>query len=140
MLRFGPNGFNQSFGGRCMSKEDFVGLYNLIKSNSCFTVCDFRDVDYSKADIVYFDPPYLGTGAMISQKGLYNWGVSDDKDLLELICVCLNKGIILSTIEGSFFHQNLSNLKCISIDKKYKVTPWKFVAKPWKEIVLTNLC
>jgi len=141
MLRFGPNGFNQSYGGRCISKQEFISSYNYVRPNSFFSIQDFRHVDYSRADVIYFDPPYSGTGAMGGQKGIYSWSQNEDEDLLGLIRISnrARQGIILSTIEDSFFQQNLANFKTIKINKKYKVTPWKFSAKDYQEIILTNL-
>ena len=60
MLRFGPNGFNQSSGLRFQpfTQDSYTRLHNKAQTMS-FVCDDFRNVAIPKESHVYADPPYL---------------------------------------------------------------------------------
>lgn len=143
MMRFGPQGFNQSYGNRSITKERLCSLYSLVKPNTVFKVKDFREVEYVTDSFVYLDPPYSGTGAMTNMYGFYNWAAQEDKDLLTLIAQKKKDcSFVLSTIDGSILEKYLIRIGFSKYNingKKYKVTPWAFDAKDYQEVILTNI-
>jgi len=81
MLRFGPNGMNQSFGHRfyTLSKSDFEHIKEILLK------CEITNVDYlecvknNKNSVFFLDPPYF------SQKGSYE--SFSETDLRNLISI-----------------------------------------------------
>jgi len=57
--RFGPNGFNQSF-GKCffmLSEYEFVNIQNRLNKTT-ITNLSYDEIDY-KNSVIFFDPPYF---------------------------------------------------------------------------------
>lgn len=82
MLRFGPNGMNQSFGNRfyTMDEENFNHIHEVLQKTTIYN-CDYKEVLEKYPDAVYFlDPPYF------SQDSSYT-GFSEEQfiEFLDLI-------------------------------------------------------
>lgn len=60
MARFGPNGFNQSFGNRytVMSEKEFLTLSSRLKRCELNSK-DFFDLDIPDNSLLFLDPPYV---------------------------------------------------------------------------------
>ena len=58
--RFGPNGFNQSFGERtfCCAGQEYNHIKNKLKK-SIITNLSYEQVHYPKDALVFLDPPYF---------------------------------------------------------------------------------
>ncbi|MBI2020119.1 DNA adenine methylase [Candidatus Daviesbacteria bacterium] len=142
LYRFGPNGFNQSYGNRIMKKEQLLDYKKHIKSNSSFSIKNFLDIVPSKTSVLYLDPPYSDTGALTQMFGFWELGLAQDLNLIRLIksqdeC---NGKFILSTIKNSFLHNELKDtFRNIDIKKTYKVSVGKHLASSHEEIIVTNL-
>lgn len=84
MIRFNGDGyFNIPFGKRSFNKElraklryasERMKIVNPVLLNK-----DFRDIDFKQYDVIYLDPPYIGTDATYNECGA--WTLQDDKDL-----------------------------------------------------------
>lgn len=60
MARFGPNGFNSSYGNRFMtlSKEDYLTIQSKIKRAELNSI-DFFELDIPEDSLLFLDPPYI---------------------------------------------------------------------------------
>jgi site-specific DNA-adenine methylase len=81
MLRFGPNGMNQSFGGRLhtVNEENFMNMKSRIKC------CKITNTTYEKviptylnSVVIFFDPPY------VDREMTYNKGFDQNMFLTKL--------------------------------------------------------
>lgn len=70
LLRFGPDGFNQSSGKRAqiITEREYRALHHKA-STLIFKCCDFRELTIRSGSFVFADPPYLENKA-----GLYEGG------------------------------------------------------------------
>jgi DNA adenine methylase Dam len=145
LIRFGPHGFNQGWGGptRTAIGKKWQEYISLRKPDSYFLQRDFRDyISIGIETIIYFDPPYSG-----AEIGIYkarNWNSKDDNDLVEIIKEHSSMGgkYILSSIydPSHIFVKELQNdARIIPIEKIYKSSVGKHERKNHQEIILTNL-
>ena len=106
-LRFNSSGlFNVPVGKTDMNKANVLRLKNFLDSTSTskftFITGDFRSkevMDILKiADVIYADPPYLGTTAVYNSSP--SWTLREERDLLELSKELLakNKKIYISNM------------------------------------------
>ncbi len=143
MIRFGPNGLNQSYGNRNIKIDVLLSGMHSIRPNSTFIVSDFRDVKLESDDLVYADPPYIDCFDMYKWK----WDEEDQQKLLEkLYKHHLNGGkYILSGLSIVNGEDNTKNItipesRIIPIKKSYKITSTKGkTRKNHQEIIVTNL-
>lgn len=97
-IRFNLKGdFNLPVGKRDYngSSRKNIASFNQISNEKKikFKVCDFRDVeeiDISKKDFIYLDPPYLLGLASYNESG--GWTEKDEKDLYDLLTSLHKKG------------------------------------------------
>lgn len=129
LLRFGPNGMNQSFGERFYFFNE--GTFNTIKNKLSKTTIEnknYREIEL-KDSLVYLDPPYFGTDVTYKQQ-------FEKNDLVELINYIKNNSsnnIFYSDLENEISDQLLQNgFKKIPTKKIKNISPNRFV-KGFKE-------
>lgn len=140
---FGANrsSWNESLQSRL---ENFMALIKDIK----FTSLDFRDIDYSKFDFIYADPPYsLSVGSYNDGKrGFKGWSLQDDIDLMEVLD-SINVGGNKFAVSNVLEHKGDEHKELIEWSKKYNVHDIKcsygnsnYQAKRSKtrEVLITN--
>jgi len=130
LLRFGPNGMNQSFGERFYFFDE--NTFNTIKDKLNKTTIenkDYREIEL-KSSLVYLDPPYFGT--LVSYKSEFE--SHDQIDLINYIKEnSLTNDIFYSDLENEVSDQLLqSGFQKISTKKIKNVSPNRF-AKGFKE-------
>lgn len=90
LVRFGPNGFNQGWGGKRGKVGPKWGAYcEARRPNSQFFARDFMEVSLGSDVLLYLDPPYSGTELAIYGQ---HWTDDDDERVLELIQAQTEKG------------------------------------------------
>jgi DNA adenine methylase len=146
LVRFGPNGFNQSFGNRTFDIKKLDEALLRIKDKTDFHPFSFEECfKYIKFDFqntfFYFDPPYT------SSLGMYDnsdgkWTVKNDEKLYETCKMIHDNG---GTFCVSNFDENKSItelFKDFSIHKLngiiYKSSVGKHEAKNNTEIIIKN--
>ena len=90
-IRFNKNGeFNLAVGKRDFNKsiqDKLTAFINRLQTQRCiFTNKDFKGFDFSVLDLndlVYCDPPYLGSVATYNESN--GWTIDNEKELLELL-------------------------------------------------------
>lgn len=77
MLRFGPNGMNQSYGNRSnvIGEDDWNEMHSLL-ADAMLTCCDYKDIPIDGKCVVFLDPPYEE-----QSNDLYGRGFSQDEFL-----------------------------------------------------------
>ena len=141
-----PFGSNRSSWNKSLQSrlEEFMLLINDIE----FTSLDFRDIDYSKFDFIYADPPYsLSVGSYNDGKrGFKGWSLQDDIDLMSLLDKINDKGSKFA-LSNVLEHKGQENKELIDWSKKYNVYDIKcsyensnYQAKSCKtrEVLITN--
>lgn len=130
LLRFGPNGMNQSFGERFYFFDE--NTFNTIKDKLNKTTIenkDYREIEL-KSSLVYLDPPYFGT--LVSYKSEFE--SHDQIDLINYIKEnSSTNDMFYSDLENEVSDQLLqSGFQKISTKKIKNVSPNRFV-KGFKE-------
>lgn len=98
----------------------------LKEKNIILSSKDFRDFDLSilnKHDVVYCDPPYLITTGSYNdgKRGFGDWSKKEDSDLLDLLDMLDNNGIMFA-LSNVFYHKGNTNEGLIKWSEKYHVT------------------
>ena len=111
LIRFGPNGFNQSYGKRInYFTQDSYSIINYRASSIDFICDDFRNISVTQSSFVYADPPYLNNP--IDTYGRY----FDRRDLKQVLRICRNANV--------FWYTDTSNSINKRFAEKYKEQVW----------------
>ena len=151
LIRFGPHGFNQAWGGKRGQLGAKWGEYlRRRREPTSFEVKDFRRVSIGVGKLMYLDPPYIDAG----QEGVYGrekngWTMKDNSDLVQLIKSHQKQGgyWILSSPQvangqpGALITTLLQKVsgRVVEIKKTYKASVGKHAKKQHVEAIVTNL-
>ncbi|WP_432227025.1 Dam family site-specific DNA-(adenine-N6)-methyltransferase [Limosilactobacillus fermentum] len=122
-IRFNNKGlFNNPVGKRDFNKnmrEKIRAFSKKWKAKSPRIVSkDFRNIEITKGDFVYADPPYLITTATYNENG--GWTTKDDQDLLDYLDHVQKKGAKFA-LSNVIEHKGYRNDMLIDWSKKYNV-------------------
>jgi DNA adenine methylase len=104
MLRFGPNGMNQSFGNRLYMLDNVS--FNYVKNTlnkSIILNKDYRDINYDDS-LVFFDPPYFERPTSYSN----NFDENSLEEFLDFILKIENSNILYTDIFSDNIKEYLS--------------------------------
>ena len=110
MLRFGPNGMNQGYGGRRRNvpEEDWNAL-KLIADQTDYFSKDYNEFEIKDNSVVFLDPPYVDTG-------IYENGYSREEFCEWLKSLDLKSSIIVYT---DFENSTSDQLLDVGFEKKF---------------------
>lgn len=122
-IRFNHNGlFNNPVGKRDFNismRKKLHDFSNRWKDISPYTISkDFRDIEITKGDFVYADPPYLITTAAYNENG--GWNAKDDQDLFKYLDNIDKKGAKFA-LSNVLEHKGKQNQELMNWGEKYNI-------------------
>lgn len=122
-IRFNQNGFfNNPVGKRDFNISMRKKLHNFSyvwKRISPYVISkDFRDIEITKGDFVYADPPYSIATATYNETG--GWSVKDDQDLFHYLDNVDKKGAKFA-LSNVIEHKGKQNINLLNWGNKYKI-------------------
>jgi len=113
MVRFGPNGCNQSFGYRCISDSNLVlfeeSVKHLIKiKDKIILKKNYKEIIDIENSLVFIDPPYY-----LRPMSNNNWKEEDTIELFNLLN--MDNDIIYTDIENKYGDSNFRYKKPLNV-------------------------
>jgi DNA adenine methylase len=123
LARFGPHGFNQSYGNRLymFDEKTFFNLKMKLENIVSMTNVDFLKADTSniKNTLIYMDPPY------INSKTCYEKNANTDDLIDKINQLQIDNDIILTNVYSEVLINRLEGFKYELVDQLLNVSPLK---------------
>jgi DNA adenine methylase len=132
MARFGPNGFNQSFGKRLrlLNEEDFNTIKNKLKNTEIYNLDFFDFIQYIPDNsLLFLDPPYF-------QRQTKNYNMINEKWYNNFIEYCKNS--INNILYTDVDHDNLDWNKITIREQMQNISPNRKEEYTIKEVMFKN--